>query len=126
MAFRLKQIKTKEVNMNPHTTKIYLTVLLLGLFLLPMSPVVASNQGNTAETLSEPALLVQNQDSQQMADSELIQYILRCVPCQNPKEVSRIIWGDLITEDFQEEDFSRLVSATAVSRLRPHPLAQPA
>ncbi|MBW1866103.1 MAG: hypothetical protein JRI64_10920 [Deltaproteobacteria bacterium] len=28
------------------------------------------------------------------------------------EEVSRIIWGDLITEDFQEEDFSRLVSAT--------------
>ena len=112
MAFRLKQIKTKEVNMNPHTIKIYLTVLLLGLFLLPMAPVVASNQDNTSETLSEPALQTQNQDSRQMADSVLIQYILRCVPCQNPKEVSRIIWGDLITEDFQEEDFSRLVSAT--------------
>jgi hypothetical protein len=47
-----------------------------------------------------------------MANNVLTQYILECVPCQNPEEVSRIIWGDLITADFQEEDFSRLVSAT--------------
>ena len=47
------------------------------------------------------------------SDSDtLTQYILQCAPCQNPEEVSHIIWGDLVTEDFQEEDFSRLVAAT--------------
>ena len=112
MAFRLKQIKKKEVNMKTHTIKIYLTTLLLGSFLLPMAPVVSSNQINNAETQSEPEIQIQSQDSGQMADKVLSQYILRCVPCQNPEEVSRIIWGGLITEDFQEEDFSRLVSLT--------------
>lgn len=112
MSFRLKQIKKREVNMKLHPIKIYLTILVLGLFLLPMAPVVSSNQGNTAAPPSEPPLQVQNQDSLQMANNALIQYILRCVPCQNPKEVSRIIWGDLIAEDPKEEDFSRLVSAT--------------
>ena len=112
IAFRLKQIQKKEDNMKTHTLKIYLAILVLGLFLLPMAPVVSSNQVNTAETISEPASQAQDQDSRQMVDNALIQYILRCVPCQNPKEVSRIIWGDHIKENFQKEDFSRLVSAT--------------
>ncbi len=111
MAFRLKQIQKKEDNMKSHTLKIYLVILLLGLFLLPMAPVVSSNQVNTEETISD-ASQAQDQDSRQMLDNALIQYILRCVPCQNPKEVSHIIWGDLIKENFQKEDFSRLVSAT--------------
>jgi len=112
IAFRLKQIQKKEDNMKSHTLKIYLAILVLGLFLLPMAPVVSSNQVNTAETISEPASQARDQDSRQMVDNALIQYILRCVPCQNPKEVSRIIWGDHIKENFQKEDFSRLVSAT--------------
>ena len=112
MTFRLKQIKTKEGNMKPNAIKIYLAVLFLGFFLLPMAPVVSSNQSNTAETATQPAQQAQSQDSRQVVDNVLIQYILRCVPCQNPGEVSRIIWGDRITEDFQEEDFSRLVSET--------------
>ncbi len=111
MAFRLNHIQ-KEDNMEPHPLKMYLTILFLGLFLLPMAPVVSSDQGNTMEGVSEQASQVQDRDGWQMADNALIQYILRCAPCQNPEEVSRIIWGDLITEDFQEEDFSRLVSAT--------------
>ncbi|MCP4720097.1 MAG: M56 family metallopeptidase [Desulfobacteraceae bacterium] len=111
MAFRLKQIQKKEDNMKTHTLKIYLAILLLGLFLLPMAPVVSSNQVNTAETISD-ASQTQDQDSRQMVDNALIQYILRCVPCQNPKEISHIIWGDLIKENFQKEDFSRLVSTT--------------
>lgn len=112
MAFRLKQIQKKENSMKAHTLKIYLTILFLGLFLLPMAPVVSSNQIDTAETISESASQDQDQDSRQAVDNILIQYILRCVPCQNPKEVSHIIWGDLIKENFQKEDFSRLVSAT--------------
>ena len=47
-----------------------------------------------------------------MADNAFTQYVLRCVPCQNPKEVTHIIWGDLITKDFQKNDFSHLVSLT--------------
>jgi beta-lactamase regulating signal transducer with metallopeptidase domain len=112
MAFRLKQIQKKESNMKSHTLKIYLAILFLGLFFLPMAPIVSSNQINTAETISEPASQAQGQDSRQMVNNALIKYILRCVPCQNPKEVSRIIWGDLIKENFQKEDFLRLVSAT--------------
>jgi len=112
MAFRLKQIQKKEVNMKFHTLKIYLVIPILGLFLLPMAPVVSSNQVNTAETISDPASQAQDQDNRQMAHNALNQYILRCVPCQNPKEVSQIIWGDLIKANFQKEDFSRLVSAT--------------
>ena len=103
MAFRLKQIQEKEDNMKTRSLKIYLVILLLGLFLLPMAPVVSSNQGDAAKTTSNP--VSQDQDSGQMPDNALIQYILRCVPCQNPEKVSHIIWGDLITEDFQKEDF---------------------
>ena len=99
MAFRLKHIQ-KENKMKSHPLRIYLTILFLGLFLLPMAPVVSSNQGN------------QDGEDRQMANNKLIQYILKCVPCQNAEEVSRIVWGDLISKDFQEEDFSQLVSAT--------------
>jgi len=92
--------------------KIYLTILFLGLFFLPMAPVASSDQGNKTKTTSEPASPTQDKDSRQMVDNELTRYILRCVPCQNPEEVSRIIWGNMITEGFQKKDFSRLVSAT--------------
>jgi len=112
IAFRLKQIQEKENNMKTHTLKIYLALLFLGLFLLPMAPVVSSNQVNTADTISKPASQIQDEDSRQMADNAFVQYILRCFPCQNPKEVTHIIWGDLITADFQEKDFSHLVSLT--------------
>ena len=112
IAFRLKQIQEKEDNMKTHTLKIYLAVLFLGVFLLPMAPVVSSNQVNTVKTQSKPASQIQDQDSSQMADNAFTQYVLRCVPCQNPKEVTHIIWGDLITKDFQKNDFSHLVSLT--------------
>ena len=98
--------------MKTHALKTYLVIVFLGLFFLPMAPVVSSNQDNTTKTIPERASQAQDQNSRQTGDNGLIQYILRCVPCQNPKEVSRIIWGDIITEDFQETDFSRLVSAT--------------
>ena len=111
MAFRLNLIQ-KEDKMESHPLIIYLTVLILGLFLLPMAPVVSSDQGNTMEDVSVPVSQVQDRVGSQMANNSLTEYILQCVPCQNPEEISRIIWGDLITEDFQEEDFSRLVSAT--------------
>lgn len=111
MAFRLNHIQ-KEDNMESHPLRIYLTILILGLFLLPMAPVVSSDQGNTTEDVSVPVFQVQDRDGRQMANDTLIQYILQCVPCQNAEEISRIIWGDLIKEDFQEEDYSRLVSAT--------------
>ena len=111
MAFRLNLIQ-KEDYMESHPLIIFLTVLILGLFLLPMAPVVSSDQGNTTEDVSVPASQVQDRVGLQMANNVLTQYILQCVPCQNPEEISRIIWGDLITEGFQEEDFSRLVSAT--------------
>ncbi|MDX2454072.1 M56 family metallopeptidase [Desulfosarcina sp.] len=109
MAFRLNHIQ-KEDNMKSNPLLVYLTVLVLGLFLLPMAPVASSNQGNTTDDIQVSR--VQDRDSHQMANNALTQYILKCVPCQNPKEVSRIIWGDRVTEDFKEEDFSRLVSAT--------------
>ena len=112
IAFRLKQIQEKEDNMKTHTLKIYLTLLFLGIFLLPMAPVVSSNQVKTAKNQSKPASQVQDQNSSQMADNAFTQYVLRCVPCQNPKEVTQIIWGDRITEDFQKKDFSHLVSLT--------------
>ena len=98
--------------MKTHTLKIYLTLLFLGIFLLPMAPVVSSNQVKTAKNQSKPASQVQDQNSSQMADNAFTQYVLRCVPCQNPKEVTQIIWGDRITEDFQKKDFSHLVSLT--------------
>ena len=109
IAFRLNHIQ-KEDTMKSHPLIVYLTVLILGLFLLPMAPVASSNQGNATDDLQVSQ--VQNQNSHTMANNALTQYILKCVPCQNPKEVSRIIWGDLITGEFQEEDFSQLVSAT--------------
>ena len=109
MAFRLNHIQ-KEENMKSNPLLVYLTVLVLGLFLLPMAPVASSNQANTTDDIQVSR--VQDWDSHQMANNALTQYILKCVPCQNPKEVSRIIWGDRVTKDFKEEDFSRLVSAT--------------
>jgi len=109
MAFRLNHIQ-KEDNMKSHPIIVNLTVLVLGLFLLPMAPVASSNQGNAKDDIE--VSLVQDRKSHQMASNMLTQYILECVPCQNPKEVSRIIWGDLITGEFQEDDFSRLISAT--------------
>jgi beta-lactamase regulating signal transducer with metallopeptidase domain len=109
IAFRLNHIQ-KEDNMKTHPLIVYLTVLILGLFLLPMAPVASSNQANTMDDLQVSQ--DQNQNRHPMANNALTQYILQCVPCQNPEEVSRIIWGDFISEDFQEDDFSRLVSAT--------------
>ncbi len=112
IAFRLKQIQEKENDMKTPTLKIYLALLVLGLFLLPMAPVVSSNQVNTAETITKPASQTQNEGSRQMTNNAFVQFILRCAPCQNPKEVTHIIWGNLINEDFQEKDFSHLVSLT--------------
>jgi len=109
IAFRLNHIQ-KEDTMKSHPLIVYLTVLILGLFLLPMAPVASSNQGNETDDIEVSR--VHDRNSHQMASHMLTQYILECVPCQNPKEVSRIIWKDLITGEFQEEDFSRLVSAT--------------
>jgi hypothetical protein len=109
MAFRLNLIQ-KEGNMKSNPFIAYLTVLILGLFILPMAPVASSNQGDTTDDLQGSQ--IQDRDSLQMANHVLTQYILQCVPCQNPEEISRIIWGDLIKEDFQEEDFSRLIAAT--------------
>ncbi|BBO68111.1 hypothetical protein DSCA_20410 [Desulfosarcina alkanivorans] len=111
MAFRLNHIQ-KEDHMESHPLRIHLTIMILGLFLLPMAPVVSSDQGNTTEGVSAPVSHVQVRDGLQMVNKALVQYVVQCVPCQNASEVSRIIWGDLITEDFEEEDFSRLVSAT--------------
>ena len=109
IAFRLNHIQ-KEDNMKSHPLLGYLTVLILGLFLLPMAPVASSNQGNVADDIEVSQ--VHDRNSHQMANNVPTRYILECVPCQNPEEVSRIIWGDLITKDFQAEDFTRLVSAT--------------
>jgi len=109
IAFRLNHIQ-KEDNMKTHPIIGCLTSLILGLFLLPMAPVASSNQGNATDDIEVSR--VNDRNSHQMASNKLTQYILECVPCQNPKEVSRIIWGDLITGEFQEEDFSWLVSAT--------------
>ena len=111
MAFRLNHIQ-KEDNMGSHPLKIYMTVLILGIFLLPMAPVASSGQGTAAENGSVTVSQVQDQGSRQMATNSLIQYILQRIPCKNPEEIARIIWGDFISEDFKEEDFSRLVAAT--------------
>ena len=111
IAFRLNHIQ-KEDNMKYHPLVIYMTVLILGLFLLPMAPVVSSEQGKATEGMSVPVSQVENRRGGEMASDVLIQYILQSVPCQNPEEISRIIWGDLITEEFKEEDYSRLVAAT--------------
>jgi len=94
MAFRLNLI-LKEENMRSHPYIIYPAVLILGIFLLPMAPVVSSDQAISKIT-----------------NATLTHYILQCVPCQNPVEVSHLIWGDLVTEEFQDEDFARLVAAT--------------
>ena len=111
MAFRLNHIQ-KEDNMGSHPLLIYITVLILGLFLLPMAPVASSGQGKTAESVSVLVSQLRDQSHRQFADNTLIQYIVQRVPCQNPEEITRIIWGDRIKEDFREEDFSRLVAAT--------------
>ena len=111
IAFRLNHIQ-KEDNMKSHPLIIYVTVLILGLFLLPMAPVVSSDQGKTTEGKSVPVSQVQDRSDRQMANNALTRYILQSVPCQNPEEISRIIWGDIITEDFKEEEFSKLVAAT--------------
>ena len=79
---------------------------------MPMAPVASSDQGKVTEGVSGLVAQVQDQGSRQIANNVLTQYILQNVPCQNPEETARIIWGDLITEDFKEEDFLRLVSAT--------------
>jgi len=89
---------------------VYLTALILGSFLLPMAPMASSSQGSITQDLQ--ASRIQDPNRNPVADNALIQYILKCVPCQNPEEVSHIIWGDHIKADFQETDFSRLASAT--------------
>ena len=111
MAFRLKHIQ-KEDNMKRYSLSIYLAILVMGLFLLPMAPMVSSNQTSTTQGISDSASGKQYLDKQQKTNNALIRYILSYVPCQNPEEVSRIIWGDLIKENFQEDDFSRLIAAT--------------
>jgi beta-lactamase regulating signal transducer with metallopeptidase domain len=112
MAFRLNHIQ-KEDKMKSHPLRTFLAILVLGLFLLPMAPVVSSShQDNTAKDVSVPEPMVQDQDDQQMTIDVLNRYIQQCVPCQNPEEVSRIIWGDLISENFQKEHYSRIVAAT--------------
>ncbi|BBO68644.1 hypothetical protein DSCA_25740 [Desulfosarcina alkanivorans] len=89
---------------------VYLAALILGSFLLPMAPMASSSQGNIAQELQ--ASRIQGPKRSQIDDNALVQYILKCVQCQNPEEVSRIIWGDHIKEGAQEADFSRLASAT--------------
>jgi len=113
MAFRLKHIQ-KGDNMKRYSISMYLAILFMGLFLLPMAPMVSSNQTSTTQGISDPGPASGEQylDKRQKADNALIRYILSCVPCQNPEEVSRIIWGDIIKEDFQENDFSRLIATT--------------
>ncbi len=54
IAFRLNFIQ-KEDNMRHHPLKIYLAILFLGLFLLPMAPVVSSDEGKIKEGISEQA-----------------------------------------------------------------------
>ena len=109
VAFRLNQIQ-KEDNMESKPLIVYLTVLILGLFLLPMAPVASSNQGHL--TNDTPTLTASSQrSSSDGADNALMRYIMQCAPCRNAEEISRIIWGDRISEDFQEADYSHLVSA---------------
>ncbi len=92
MAFRLNHIQ-KEDHMKSNPLFGYLTVLILGVFLLPMAPVASSNQAEAT-------------------DGVLRHFVLQCAPCQNPEEVGNIVWGEFITDDLQEGDFSRLVSMT--------------
>ena len=66
MAFRLNHIQ-KEDNMGSHPLIIYLTVLILGIFLLPMAPVASSGQGATAENVSATVSQVLDQGSRQIA-----------------------------------------------------------
>ena len=110
MVFRLTYIQ-KENNMKSHSLKMYLVILILGLFLLPMAPVVSS-QNNTVEGVPDSGSQVIDASSHQMADNILTQYIMSCVPCENPEEVSRIIWRDFLTEDLKEEDFPLLIART--------------
>ncbi len=52
IAFRIKCLQ-KEDNMRTHPLKMYLAVLFFGLFLLPMAPVVSSDEGKATEKLSD-------------------------------------------------------------------------
>ena len=61
IAFRLNYIQ-KEDNMRHHPVKMYLAILFLGLFLLPMAPVVSSDEGKITEGISEPASYANNND----------------------------------------------------------------
>jgi hypothetical protein len=92
MAFRLNHIQ-KEDHMKSNSLFGYLTVLILGVFLLPMAPVASSNQGETT-------------------DDALRRFVVQCAPCQNPEDVANIVWGEFMTGDLQKDDFSRLVSMT--------------
>ena len=109
MAFRLHHIRKEDhVKSNPILN--YLAVMVLGLFLLPMAPVASPSQVDaTDDRQVSPAV---DRNSRPMAYHVLTEYILACVPCQNPEEVAQAIWGDLIEKDFQTDDFSRLIAAT--------------
>ncbi len=111
MAFRLISIQ-KEENMKSHRVKTYLAIFLIGIFLLPMSPVISSSQSNTEGIKPEVLPEVQDKILRQTGGNPLTQYISNSVECHNPYEVSFILWGDKITENFQKEDFSRLAAAT--------------
>ncbi len=110
MAFRLISIQ-KEENMKSHPIKMYLAIFSIGLFLLPMSPVISSGQ-SPAEGLTPEAVPEKDKVPRHTRENPLNQYILNSIQCQNPDEVSTILWGDQITENFQKEDFSRLAAAT--------------
>ncbi len=111
MAFRLISIQ-KEENMKSHPVKTYLAIFLIGIFLLPMSPVISSSQSNTEGIKPEVLPEVQDKILPQTGENPLNQYILNNIQCQNPDEVSLILWGDQITENFQKKDFTRLAAAT--------------
>ncbi len=106
MAFRLISIQ-KEENMKSHPIKMYLAIIFIGFFLLPMSPVISSDQ-SAAKRVKPEAV----QALRQTGENPLNQYILNSIQCQNPDDVSFILWGDQITKNFQKEDFSRLAAAT--------------
>ena len=111
MAFRLKSIR-KEENMKSCPVKTVLSIFLIGIFLLPMSPVISSGQSSTDDIKTEILPKVMNERFKLSNGNPLTQYILNSVQCQNPKEVSSILWGDKINQSFEKQDYLRLAAAT--------------
>jgi beta-lactamase regulating signal transducer with metallopeptidase domain len=101
MAFRLNHIK-KEGAMRSQPLRGFLAVVFMGLFLLPMAPVASSDSAAPTGAM----------------DDALIQYVLNCVPCKNPEDVSQAVWGHLITEDFSAKDAAHLVALTDFDTLK--------